>query len=422
MSTTIEPTRPAPTTPVAPSPPATIAPVGEGGTPHSAGPSRRHVLRAFGIGGATVLVAGTGALSYRVLDSGALSPGGGHAYDPWQVWHGTPGAVGAVACAVLAANPHNTQPWTFHVTDTSIDVSADPTRTIGTVDPLLREQHIGLGCAVENLTLGCRARGLQPTLTLLPDGAGAARIAHVALTPVRVTPSALYDAIGRRHTDRGPYAESHLTAGDLASLVDPIDLTGIALHWIAEPGPMSSMGSLLVDAATALTHNEQQSKDSFAWFTGSNDEVQRRRDGMTLDAQGLSPLTLGLGKILPAYSRSEGDTFWVEQTLTVQTRTAAAYGVITAPDAGDRLAQLAAGQLLQRVHLTATDRGLALQPMNQVTERIDRERTIGAAATFAARFASLLPTGSEPVLAFRVGHPILDARPSPRRALQDVLR
>ena len=54
------------------------------------------------------------------------------------------------------------------------------------------------------------------------------------------------------------------------------------------------MSQLLVDAATALTHDEQQSRDSFAWFTGSNDDVQRRRDGMTLDAQGLTPLMLSL--------------------------------------------------------------------------------------------------------------------------------
>ena len=95
---------------------------------------------------------------------------------------------------------------------------------------------------------------------------------------------------------------------------------------------------------------------------------------------------------------------------------------VWAPDAADRLAQLAAGRLLQRVHLTATDRGLALQPMNQVTERIDRERTVGARPTFAPRFAAFLPAGSQPVIAFRVGHPTRDARPSPRRVLQDVLR
>ncbi len=415
MSTTVEPT----------GQPTTTTSGTTVGAPRSAGPaqpSRRHVLKAFGLGGATVVVAGTGALSYRVFDSGALSPSGGHAYDPWQQWREPVGLMGAVACAILAANPHNTQPWTFHVTGSAIDVHADPTRSIGTVDPLLREKHIGLGCALENLSLGCLARGLQPTITLLPDGVGGERVAQVALTPVTPAVSALYDAIGRRHTDRGPYAVQPLTTTELAALVDTTGLAGVSVHWLTEPSQKSSMGQLLVDAATALTHDEQQSRDSFAWFAGTNDDVQRRRDGMTLDAQGLSPLMLSMGKLLPAYSRTAGDAFWVDQTLSVQTRTAAAYGVITAGNARDRLAQLTAGRLIQRIHLTATDRGLALQPMNQITERIDRERTTGASSTFGPLFAALLPIGSQPVIAFRVGHSTQDARPSPRRALADVIR
>ena len=64
---------------------------------------------------------------------------------------------------MLAASPHNTQPWIFEVGDDTIDVFLDDSRTTGAVDPLGREQHIGLGCALENLVLGCLARGLRPT-------------------------------------------------------------------------------------------------------------------------------------------------------------------------------------------------------------------------------------------------------------------
>jgi hypothetical protein len=51
--------------------------------------SRRDLLRTVGIGGATVVVAGTNALSYRVYDTRVLDAGGGKAVrlyeDGWSV-------------------------------------------------------------------------------------------------------------------------------------------------------------------------------------------------------------------------------------------------------------------------------------------------------------------------------------------------
>lgn len=67
--------------------------------------------------------------------------------------------TGAVGAAILAANPHNIQPWRFAVKDRSIEVYADATSEMRIVDALRREHHVTLGCAAENLTLGLGARG-----------------------------------------------------------------------------------------------------------------------------------------------------------------------------------------------------------------------------------------------------------------------
>jgi hypothetical protein len=385
-------------------------------------PGRRTILKAAAAGGATIVVAGTGALSYRAYDTGALQPGRGHAFDPWQHWQDTQGALGAVAAAVLAANPHNSQPWAFHLTETAVDVYADTARRTGTLDALGRETNVGLGCAIENLALAARARRLAPTVTLLPNGSSGAPVAHIELAPAAPEHSVLYDAIGNRHTNRGPYADREVPLDVLTSIVDVTGLPGVSVHWVTEREPKAALGRLMVDAAMAITRDQQQSRDSFAWFRSSDEDVQRHRDGLTLDAQGMSPIMLSMAKMLPASTRAAGDAFWLNQTRDVHTKTAAAYGVLTVADPYDPAMQLVGGRLLQRIHLGATHRALAMQHMNQITERIDRERATGAPATFAARFADLLPAGAHPLVVFRVGYPVRAARPSPRRPVTQVTR
>ena len=183
--------------------------------------------------------------------------------------------------------------------------------------------------------------------------------------------------------------------------------------WIADQGPRDALGRLLVDAAEALVADEQQSIDNFAWFRATHDEEERHRDGLVLDGQGFGALELGVAKLLPPASRVEGDRFWVDRTRDVHTATAAAYGVITVPEDDDtRARRLEAGRLLQRLHLRATSLGVALQHMNQITERLDREAATETVSELGPRFAALLPTGARPLLTFRVGLPERPARPS----------
>ena len=153
----------------------------------------------------TLLVAGTGALSYRVYDQAVLDPDGGRAFDPWRTWRDDRGPLGAVAAAILAANPHNSQAWAFGVSDEGIDVFADRARGTGSIDGYGRELHVGLGCAIENLVLAATARGLGPAVSLLPNGPNDDLVARVAFTPSVERRSALYEVIGDRHTNRGPY-------------------------------------------------------------------------------------------------------------------------------------------------------------------------------------------------------------------------
>jgi hypothetical protein len=74
------------------------------------------------------------------------------------------------------------------------------------------------------------------------------------------------------------------------------------------------------------------------------------------------------------------------------------------------------------MHLWATHRGLAAQPLNQMSERADRERQLGIEPRFGEALKTLVGDASmRALMPFRIGYPTMQAGPSPRRDLQSVL-
>lgn len=317
--------------------------------------------------------------------------------------------------AILAANPHNSQPWLFRVGETSIDLFADRDRNLGTIDPYLREMYQGLGCALENLVLAARATGFEPAVTLLPDEDNEAHVARIGLTSTEPEDSPLYEAIPHRHTNRGPYQDRDVPASVLNRLAD-LNATesGITVRWVTSDAERRTLGDLIVRATDAIVADHDQSDDSAHWYRHDWDELQRHRDGLTVDAQGIGPLTRAVAKILPSNQR-ENDRFWLDATRDRHTATAAAYGVFVVDDPYDRATQLRAGRLWQRMHLWATAQGVGMHPLNQLPERIDRKRSLGEESALGTELHEFLDADGEVLFLFRLGYPTLEAGPSPRR-------
>lgn len=389
--------------------------------------------RTFLRGGAatTVLVAGGGV--WIGSTQSQASAGRAPAYAPWTSWRTDrpTGPIGVVHAGVLAANPHNTQPWLFHIDGGRIDLLADTSRHLGAMDPFLREMHIGLGCAVENMLLAAAALGYAATPTLLPGdlttvqpGSGPVHVATVSLEPGSPEPGALFAAIPSRHTDRGPY-DTHRpveaeTLRALAALAG--DTSDVRLFLLTEAPLRKTFSDRTVEATRQITGDAAMSHDSHAWFRHGRRELVEHRDGVTLDAVGLSPLIRTIAKILPPPSREQGDAMWVRATEEIHCATAAAFGLIAVRRLYDRELALKVGRVWQRIHLWGTAQGLAMQPLNQLMEVVDREKQLGQPGRTAPTLEEFTGDPSWlPTFAFRVGFPVRAALASPRRAVQDVL-
>jgi len=384
--------------------------------------NRRRVLK---IAGATVVVVG-GALAWRAFDQGVFSAGSGAAYEPWKNWQADDSLrpLRLVRAAILAANPHNSQPWRYRVAANTIDVFADTARNIGAIDPFLREMAMGIGCALENSLIAAANEGYAAEVMLLPDPGNPAHAAHIVLSAGTKIPSPLYDAIPVRHTNRGPYDARKSVPAELLDGLAALgaDLPGTRVVWFTTPEARARVGELIVAATEAIIADRQQSADSAKWFRTSWRQLQDKRDGITLDAQSLPPFVNAAAKILPPLKRESADQAWLQTTRERHVATAAAFGLITVPDVRDNAMRIRGGRIWQRMHLWATTKGLAAQPLNQMSERADREQQLGIEPRFGKALQELVAdAGSQALMPFRIGYPTVEARPSPRRALESVL-
>lgn len=394
--------------------------------------SRRNILKGgIKIAGG-IVVAVSGGLVYRAAEEDIFSPFDGPAYEPWRSWKTDPLSFPmiTVQMAILAANPHNTQPWRFKVNQKSVEIFADRGRHLGSFDPYRREMQIGFGCAIENMTLAAKAQGYDSRVEIIdgelggqPTQDGMDKIAEVFFIKGMAENSMLYRAIPYRHTDRNPYDVSKAVSQDkIEAFASESKKLNCRLDVLVDGAPRESMNLIMNQATHAIVQDQEMVADSSRWFKTTDKSIQAQRDGPTLDAAGLSPMIRFLAKIFPDPSPLEAHRVWETATKESHLATASAMGLISIRDRYSKRENLNAGRLWQRLHLMATQAGMSMHPMNQPVEWIDRQRQLGRPDDLELRLA-LLSGGEEwkTTFVFRMGYPMVEAAPSPRRPLQNVL-
>jgi nitroreductase len=301
--------------------------------------------------------------------------------------------------AILAPSTRNSQPWAFSVQGNRVHLIADLRRGQSVADPSRRELYISLGCALENLLVAAEHFGFGHGVTYFPEQGHAELVATVIFAPGGV-PSharsgATLAAILRRHNDNGVFRSAPV----------PEQLRLRLMGCCVEP-----------DLRVYLTDDRHFRR----WIDALTFEADRvefadpafRKELGSWIGQGV----FGIPPAMARLERAAVSRINLAEPVARQdhaiVESAALLGLLSAT--GDsHLVHVRAGQLFERLWLTATAMGVSIHPMSQTMRRPELRAAVG----------ELLPSlGWTPQHLFRVGFSSrVEEHHTPRRPVEDVL-
>ncbi len=301
-----------------------------------------------------------------------------------------------------APSVHNTQPWSFRAEDSVIELHADPRRGLAVADPQGRERLISCGAALFNLRLTMQHLGHRPRVTLLPDGPAGSRVAVIARGPAHSATAAedrLYEAIPHRRTQRRPFDRRPLTDSQRLRLNGAAASENLWVRFLDDPALRRQVALLMAAAAAADTNDPAYRAELDGWIHGgrpTSDGIPLRSlDAANYPIDGLPWRDRGAGG--PSLAA-------IEEELTIST-------VLVMGSLRDTPRDwLDTGQGLQHALLDAHTSGLVCSFANQLIEL----------PALRSRLSALLAMPGYPQLILRVGHPLVDVPPTPRRGTAEL--
>jgi hypothetical protein len=267
----------------------------------------------------------------------------------------------AVDRAILAPSLHNSQPWLFAVHADRLEVRADPTRHLTSIDPSGRELVQSVGAALLNARVTLAARGWAVDVQRCPltDDPDLLAVLRLVDGPPDPGLAALDPVVPRRRTNRRTFDGTVPTDAELRSFTATAAAEGAVLVPVLT-GEHHRLVARLTQEADAQQRADPAYRAELARWT---DRAPAAQDGIVaaavphVDGSATDDVpmrdfdTRGDGALPPSSGVGAERTLLVLATRTDDTE-----------------AWLRSGEALQRVLLEMTRAGWAASPITQAVE------------------------------------------------------
>ena len=278
-----------------------------------------------------------------------------------------------IEAGIRAPSGENAQPWRFRVEQNSIELLDDPKSDTSLYNLRRRGTLIAMGAAIENMTHAANSLGHRVSLESFPQGENDPLVARLSLHENKdkgVRNGGLTRAIGQRTTNRKPYRLDVLKSEDVNALQEAAEVfaeSGVGLVRVTDRDAIKRLAIVGSTNERVMLGNRELHAFFFQHLTWTKEEDDRIKRGFYIKTL---ELPLPIEKLFRAFSfwplmrvlKSIGFTALVGKGNAQTYASSGEIGLITIP-ADEPSHYLVAGRLFERLWLTATLRGLALQPL-----------------------------------------------------------
>ncbi|MEV4050030.1 nitroreductase family protein [Amycolatopsis sp. NPDC049688] len=307
-----------------------------------------------------------------------------------------------VRAMMRAPSVHNTQPWLLEAAPGELLVRERPDPALPHHDPHGRDRAASCGAAVANLELAVRTLGRSCVVAFLPEDERPDVVARVAVgEPAAPSIEELrcYGAIARRASHRAPFEGVAVPAAVVRRIVAAGGAPGVEARPVPE---VAVVARLLHFAAEAFRQDGAYQRELSLWTI--RDE-QAHRHGVGLPASRIPAGSVPWAGLV----RRATD---IPETPELERRLAGETLLLFVTVDDSRLDHVRAGYAMERAWLAAVDLGLAAAVLTQ---------PLHLAPVRSALCEDLGLTGFPQAL-LRIGYAAEADPPSPRRAVDEVLR
>jgi nitroreductase len=312
----------------------------------------------------------------------------------------------ALRYAVLAPSTRNTQPWRFRIAGEAIEVYADRTRALNTIDPAGRELVMSCGAALFYLRIALRHFGYAAPAELLPNPADPSFLARIELgdwhRPMREEEEEFH-AIATRRTHRGRFEASAVPAELVVALQREAALGGTRLRVAADPRLKERLADLIAQADRLQFADHAFRREVATWVRTNHSDAHDGIPGYALGMGDAASVAEPL--ILRGFDVGRFQATWDHRLAD------AAPLLVALGTRGDTIGDwIVAGQAMARVLLRAAAGGVHASFLSQPIEVAQMRPLVSEALGMA----------EAPQLLLRMGY-AAQGKATPRRTTDEVV-